>query len=455
LHAAPPKSYAAAQALHATIVEVGRHVDVSELLDFLDPLMRSFREKADKEDSEIASPTASKSKESTGSPSSEKPGDLGMGPSSKRHAREEPGELDPGPLPLATGEPDSEDLGQESYDALPSVPHPAYVDYAIKRVLEALSAVPGAEVRAFGSAVNGFVDETSDVDLVVAASKASLVKGLKLEGGVGRRGLAARSLAKLHKRLQKHGLRVRESMLGVKVPILKLSIDSRSSDRSGDIECDLSVNNLLPIFNTALLKAYADIDHRAVEVTQACKRWAKAEGVHGASLGHLSSYAFTLMVIFYMQVKGALPCLQYRAREEPRIYREEGREYNVAIADRASMAWEPSKVVVTFSGFVRFFCQEFRWGEWVVSVRTGQCLSKTDHSLLRMRPREGMALGEWDEIIHIEDPFDIERNLNCVLGPTHSEKLRWALMKHNAQAKQNKAASVPSSSRASSWETSP
>ena len=49
LHTAPPKSYAAARAHHATILKVGRHVDVSELLAVLNTIMGPLKEKADKE----------------------------------------------------------------------------------------------------------------------------------------------------------------------------------------------------------------------------------------------------------------------------------------------------------------------------------------------------------------------------------------------------------------------
>lgn len=433
LHTAPPKSYAAAQAHHATILKVGCHVDVGELLAVLNTIMVPLKEKADQE-AKIASINANEQGESPGPINSTNPRLL-LTQLPECHVRQEPGELDPELSPFLTSKPDSADVAEQSHVPLPDVVYPAYVSYAIKRVLGALSQVPCVEVRAFGSAVSGFGDETSDLDLVVIATRRSLVMGLELEGRTDRCDLVPRSLAQLHKRLQAHGFHIHELVLGAQVPILKLSFNSGSSDRSRDIECDLSVNNLLPVFNTALLKAYADIDRRAVEVTQACKHWAKVQGVHGASLGHLSSYAFTLMVIFYMQVKGALPCLQDRSQEDPLIYKEEGKEYNVAIAGRANMAWVPAqKVAISFSGFVRFFCQEFKWGDWVVSIRKGQCFSKEDYPRLRMRPKKGITLQEWDTILHIEDPFDIERNLNCVMSPTHSEKLRLALRKQNRLA---------------------
>lgn len=428
LHTTPPKTYEAAERCYNDVRRVGQHVDVSQHCNILDALIEPLKEMVNRDR-------------------------LGSGPSSPGSLQAK-GPFDSCELPAAgktmsalpaADKADSADGVEEGFETLPYVAYPASVDYVIKSVLDALPDVTGVEVRAFGSAVSGFGDETSDVDLVVAGTKSSLVKGLGLEGRITRHGLAPLVLKELRTRLQKRGFRFRTCILGVKTPILKMCTESQLRDRPGDIECDLSVNNLLPVFNTALLKAYSNIDSRSVEVTQVCRRWAKAQGVHGAPLGHLSSYAFTLMVIFYMQVKGALPCLQYRAQMEPKIFKEGGKEYNVAIADRASMAWEPvEEAAITFSGFVRFFCEEFKWGEGVVSVRTGQCLGKKDYPRLQMRPKRGMTLQELDELIHIEDPFDVERNLNCVLDATHNAKLRSALEKQRALVKQNK--SIKSSS---------
>mmetsp|Transcript_49826 Transcript_49826/g.131364 ORF Transcript_49826/g.131364 Transcript_49826/m.131364 type:complete len:110 (+) Transcript_49826:3-332(+) len=44
-------------------------------------------------------------------------------------------------------------------------------------------------------------------------------------------------------------------------------------------------------------------------------------------------------------------------------------------------------------------------------------------------------------MIHIEDPFDIERNLNCVLAPRHNEGL-WLALSKAADAKPPKIPEV-------------
>jgi len=402
---------------------VGQHVDVNEHCNILDALMGSLKETADKSGRLRFGPN---------SPGSSRAEGLGDSPNLPASG----GVIS---APLAVDEADSDDGMKKVCEALPHLTYPAHVSNVVTSVLEALPALDGVEVRAYGSAVSGFGDETSDIDVVVAATAATLVKGLGLEGMITRRDLAPRVLQELGALLQKRGLRLLECRLGAHVPVLKMSAGSQLSERPGDVEFDLSVNNLLPVFNTALLKAYADIDSRAVEIARACRRWAKAQYVHGAPFGHLSTYAFTLMVIFYMQVKGALPCLQCGVQMEPRIFKQGGKEYNVAIVDRANMAWEPAREAsITFSGFVRFFCKEFKWGEWVVSVRTGQCLGKEDYPRLRVRPKKGMTQRELGELIHIEDPFDTERNLSCVLDANHNAKLRFVFEKQHALEKQNR-----------------
>lgn len=411
LRTTPPKSYEAAQSVYGRLQEVGKHVDVSEHDDILYALMGSLKESADK-------------------------GRLPFGPSSPGSSRAQ-GLGDSPNLPARGGVISAPEDGiEESCAALPHLTYPAYVSNVVS-VLEALPALAGMKVRAFGSAVSGFGDEMSDIDVVVAATAASLCLGLDLESTKSRRDLATHALAELIIPLEEGGFHLQENRLCAHIPLLKMSV--HLSGRPRDVECDLSMNNLLPVFNTALLKVYADIDSRAVQITQDCRRWAKAQGVHGAPLGHLSSYAFTLLVIFYMQVKGAFPCLQCGAQMKPRIFKEGGKEYNVAMADPASMAWEPAKeATITFSGFVRFFCKEFKWGEWVVSVRTGQCFGKLDYPRLRVI-KKGMTQGELGKLIHIEDPFDTERNLNFVLDATRNTKLRDAFNEQHALEKQNKS----------------
>ena len=66
-------------------------------------------------------------------------------------------------------------------------------------------------------------------------------------------------------------------------------------------ECDLAAGNEIAVYNTELLKMYADFDERVKPLIFAVKRWAKARGLGDASQGSLSSYAWVCLVIFFLQ----------------------------------------------------------------------------------------------------------------------------------------------------------
>eukprot|EP00438_Fugacium_kawagutii_P004053 Skav219301 [mRNA] locus=scaffold2157:525304:526053:- [translate_table: standard] len=224
----------------------------------------------------------------------------------------------------------------------------------------------------------------------------------------------------MERRLQEQGFKLIQRILHARVPILKLSMMLPTGKV---LDCDLSVNNLLPVFNTRLLRAYADINPHVVVLVQTCKEWAKENGVHGAARGNLSSYAFTLMVIFFLQIRGDLPCLQQDADSKPEWYIEDGKKYNVYIDDSSDFSPFAESDGATFDDFIRFYRDTFRWGEWVVSIRTGEVLSLKKYPKLTKQPRSGVFAFETKYFIHIEDPIDIGRNLHCVLGPGKNDRL--------------------------------
>lgn len=77
-------------------------------------------------------------------------------------------------------------------------------------------------------------------------------------------------------------------------------------------QVDLTVNNLLALVNTKLLRDYAAIDERLVQLVFIVKHWAKRRQVNDAYRGTLSSYCYVLMCIAHLQHRQPpiLPCLQ-------------------------------------------------------------------------------------------------------------------------------------------------
>lgn len=187
------------------------------------------------------------------------------------------------------------------------------------------------------------------------------------------------------------------------MPILRLRF-------RGDVEVDLSCHNPEALQNTQLLKAYAGMDVVLRQLVIVVKAWAKMEGVCGASSKHLSSYSLTLMAIYFLQVQPdlKLPCLPTWA------FDHNGPTHRMALAN-----WSCNLPLhVLFARFAQFYVSDFQWGSEVVSVRLGARARGMD------APFEQLP-GRLNQRLHIEDPFLLRRNLNCVLGMQQEEQL-WS-----------------------------
>ncbi|CAE8610280.1 unnamed protein product [Polarella glacialis] len=260
----------------------------------------------------------------------------------------------------------------------------------------------GWRLRAFGSSANTFCTRGSDLDLTCFHDSVQ-----DQDSHIATQELRFKLLPLLyhHPRFE-----IKEQIWSARVPIVKLIFD-------GTTEVDLSCHNPQALQNTYLLKAYAELSPQVRNLVLAVKVWAKNEGVSGAPCGHLSSYSLTLMVLYFLQVQQGLqmPCIpteafsSYGARPEvKRIH------------------WRCASPLAELVGrFFMFYAPGaegggFQWGSEVVSVRLGQ----------RVQPREPAFKslpGRLGQRLHIEDPFLLARNLNCVLTPENEQLLKAKL----------------------------
>ena len=84
---------------------------------------------------------------------------------------------------------------------------------------------------------------------------------------------------------------------------------------------DVCFNNMLGVYNTRMLRAYASCAWYVRPLVLAIKHWAKRRGINDASTGTLSSYAYCILAIHFLQSQGLLPDLQDEALRSggPRI----------------------------------------------------------------------------------------------------------------------------------------
>ena len=150
-----------------------------------------------------------------------------------------------------------------------------------------------------------------------------------------------------------------------------------------------------------MLKAYASLDPTAQAFAVLVKLWAKGEHLCGPKEGHLSSYALTLLALYFLQVDDSvqMPCLP-----------TEMFDGKTNTPPEHNIRWScPLPLPVLVCRFFHFYASTFAWGNEVVSVRVGQRMDIGNECFQNLH-------GRWVSYrLHVEDPFLLHRNLNCVL----------------------------------------
>ena len=260
----------------------------------------------------------------------------------------------------------------------------------------------GSKLSTFGSSESGLGLQNGDIDLCLE------FKGEKPK----------KVLTKIARMLRDDGMDDVTLISHAKVPIVKF-IDKRSR-----IPIDISINNSLAIYNTQLLKSYRDCDKRVRPFILAIKHWALHRGICNAAYGTFSSYAWTLIGLQKLQIcqPPVIPNIQ---QGEKRILKKvEGEEYDL------TMHQNPSQLIKQLNQqnigqlvleFFEFFATKWPWDENVLSIRTGQMISRKDKNWPEQKPKvmdsiideKIQRLGKHS--LPVEDPFDLMHDLSRVL----------------------------------------
>ncbi|XP_071388763.1 terminal uridylyltransferase 7 isoform X1 [Centroberyx affinis] len=255
----------------------------------------------------------------------------------------------------------------------------------------------GARLQLFGSSKNGFGFRQSDLDICMVLEGKESTDDLDCIGII-------ESLARL---LKKHpGLRNILPITTAKVPIVKFY-----HVRTG-LEGDISLYNTLALHNTHLLASYAAIDRRVKILCYVMKVFAKMCDIGDASRGSLSSYAYTLMVLFFLQQREppVIPVLQeiYDGEKKPEVLVDGWNVYFFDFLKTLPSRWtqygmNTETVGELWLGLLRFYTEEFDFREHVVCIRQQARLTTFNK--------------QWtSKYIVIEDPFDLNHNLGAGLS---------------------------------------
>jgi hypothetical protein len=304
---------------------------------------------------------------------------------------------------------------------------------AVQKSLSQL--IPEVEVVGFASSdvVRGtaFGVAVPEVDLVARTTSQVLVKRVQERPGL--RGKAvAQGLGKAPpldaKKLQKSAIRFctnqlvgngtfkfrRSAFKGLEPKVTLLAAPSLGVS-SESIPIDFSVNSSTPLYNAALMAECGQLEPRTKSLIMLVRRWAKDRGICHAAKGHLPPYAWTLLLIYFMQVGAAegpfLPPLADFVAGGQRATAEAESDND----KKTSGKWSPpaagarTTVGSLFKEFIHFFAKEFSYRNEAVSVRLGR----------RTPPGPALPLnvvlsddGSPQVAPSIEDPFEPTRNLS-------------------------------------------
>lgn len=263
-----------------------------------------------------------------------------------------------------------------------------------------------ARLCLFGSSKNGFGFRDSDLDICMT-----------LEGHENAEKLNCKEIIEsLAKVLKKHpGLRNILPITTAKVPIVKFE------HRRSGLEGDISLYNTLAQHNTRMLATYAAIDPRVQYLGYTMKVFAKRCDIGDASRGSLSSYAYILMVLYFLQQREppVIPVLQeiFDGQQIPQIMVD---GWNAFFFDDTeelkkrlpSLGKNTESLGELWLGLLRFYTEEFDFKEYVISIRQKKLLTTFEK--------------QWtSKCIAIEDPFDLNHNL----GAGVSRKMTNFIMK--------------------------
>ncbi|CAG9463268.1 unnamed protein product [Pedinophyceae sp. YPF-701] len=208
--------------------------------------------------------------------------------------------------------------------------------------------------------------------------------------------------------IREAGMEGVEAITTSRIPLLKFK------HRETRVSCDITINNLLALYNTRMLADYCRIDDRLRRITMIIKHWAKQRAINEAYRGTLSSYCYAVMAIHLLQTQDPpiLPCLQDPRRNFPeRIVNGYNTGYDEAAVDSLTNFGQQNQMglgLLLWNFFLYWHVRHDYLSD-VVSIRTpGGFVSKEQKGWTK---RQGLDR----HLICIEDPFNVDHDLGRVV----------------------------------------
>lgn len=199
----------------------------------------------------------------------------------------------------------STELERFADHVIAQIPGPVLNSALIKAVFQAgidTECLPELQLLKFGSCVNGFASISSDIDLVVCASRSKDLAWFssRFASVESQRRLAQDFLFYLRDLMMSGGTKS-ELIQNARIPLLKLF-----SFGPTKVSVDVTFMNTVCLLNSQLLKSYACLDESIFRLGHMVKAWArKNDLISNPDNMHAfpTSYAWILLCIYFCQVR--------------------------------------------------------------------------------------------------------------------------------------------------------
>jgi len=254
----------------------------------------------------------------------------------------------------------------------------------------------------YGSAITNFSTVTSDIDI-----------SIETEEECDSKELLSFFRDQIKKYLNNYRHKIQPFLFdNISIPLIDITLHDYSTTMS------FSVNNELAVINSRMLELYSRLDSRCQLLGLLVKIWSEMNEINSAKKQYLSSYAYILMVINFLQIQKPpiLPSLQklrendseakyldvkikhknqietFRTRVD---YEDDIEKLNTIMTQ--SFSENKKNTIQLLKKFFKFYSKKDYFSQRILSIKQGTHLNNTSDF-------DGLFL------YSIEDPFDITRN---------------------------------------------
>ncbi|TKR94248.1 hypothetical protein L596_008559 [Steinernema carpocapsae] len=268
-----------------------------------------------------------------------------------------------------------------------------------------LDCFPRCGLYIVGSSLNGFGNNSSDMDLCLMITNKDLDQRTDAVVVLNH----VMNCLINSELIRENGLK----LIIAKVPILRIMFNAPYDD----IIVDLNANNAVAIKNTHLLCHYAAFDWRVRPLVSVIKEWAKHRGMNDANKSSFTSYSLVLMVVHFLQCGLSKPLLPSLQKMYSKRFSEKNDVRNLQkdkpLDPPAVGEWEydnSASLCDLLLGFLKYYAFEFDYNQHAISVRLGK---RTDRAYVAGNCSTSVARSQWG-CICIEEPFNLSNTAHSI-----------------------------------------